>query len=445
MVGSGTKASLALFVAFLGAFYQLYVRDVLALVGIFPNRVVDNIGNEGCEVVKELQACEKISIHQPTGILYLACGTQQTRRLWTPYFDLLNPAGAGSDYIAQYNPTTKQITRMTFVGPPSSSKSFFSKSDSEPFKYSAHGMDVVPSSNNPDELFFYLVNHRAPPPDAGAASKIGADSVVEIFKSVVPGKGKSGESEKLVWVETFKSEHLHTPNDVLGSPDGKSFYWTNDHGRPVSWKRTLEGPLKIHATSVGHCHSESSSPQKCHIAISGLLGSNGITGNGNGTVYVASTTGYVQVLHEELADSAGGKDGKGSEKEGKKKETGGLKKLSMGEKIPTGIGLDNLSMDKDGVVWAGGFPKVLPFLQTFFGSSEALESNIKKSPSIALKVVTNTDRESFFGKRWSVETVFQNDGSLMTSATSVAVDSERGYLYMHGILSPHLLVCKLKK
>jgi arylesterase/paraoxonase len=246
MAGTKTKISLGLLVAFLAAVYQVYVKSILAYTGVYPNRIIENIGNDNCEAVKGLKGCEsafstlqpssllffgsrltnlstisELVIHQPTGIIYLACSDPHDRRLWTPYFDLLDPAGSGSGYVAQYNPSTKKVTKMTFAGLEPKSQ------------YSAHGMDVVPSSVNPDELWFYLINHRAPHPSKGKPSKIGADSVVQIFKSAVPGRGKA--SERLVWIKTFNNKHIHTPNDVVGSPDGKSFYFTNDHSARVGW------------------------------------------------------------------------------------------------------------------------------------------------------------------------------------------------------------------
>lgn len=83
-------------------------------------------------------------------------------------------------------------------------------------------MDVVPSTTNPKELFVYLVNHQ---PFVGQdATKSGANSTIEIFRTKVGGSAMT---------------HLHTvhspsviisPNDIVGLPDGKSFYFTNDAG-----------------------------------------------------------------------------------------------------------------------------------------------------------------------------------------------------------------------
>jgi sugar lactone lactonase YvrE len=86
-------------------------------------------------------------------------------------------------------------------------------------------MDVVPSSSNPSDLFVYLVNHRAPL--GGVLAKdVGADSAIEIFKTTVGAKN-------LTHLKTVESPVIITPNDIVGSPDGKSLYFTNDHGEKV--------------------------------------------------------------------------------------------------------------------------------------------------------------------------------------------------------------------
>ena len=81
-------------------------------------------------------------------------------------------------------------------------------------------MDVVPSSSNPKELFIYLVNHRIPLGDRNA-QQVGADSVIEIFKTSVGGA-------VLTHIKTVEDPIIISPNDVIGSADGKSFYFTND-------------------------------------------------------------------------------------------------------------------------------------------------------------------------------------------------------------------------
>jgi hypothetical protein len=82
-------------------------------------------------------------------------------------------------------------------------------------------MDVVPSTSNPTELYVYAINHRRPV--QGSGKKVGANSVVEIFKTTIGGN-------TLTHLKTVEDPVIDTPNDLVGSSDGKSFYFTNDHG-----------------------------------------------------------------------------------------------------------------------------------------------------------------------------------------------------------------------
>lgn len=125
----------------------------------------------------------------------------------------LNETGASfSDYVASYDPQTSRINRFKVVN---------FKSDRG---LSLHGMDVVPSSNA-SELFVYLVNHRAPL--GGLRAKdVGADSVIEIFKTTLGG-------DTLTHIRTVQDTIILTPNDIVGSSNGRSFYFTNDHGAKI--------------------------------------------------------------------------------------------------------------------------------------------------------------------------------------------------------------------
>lgn len=153
----------------------------------------------------------EIMLHQPTGVIYLACSVPSSRSHWTPAVGRLNETGKSTrDYVATFDPATEKITRLTTAGFDS------------PRGLSLHGMDVVPSSVNPAELFVYLVNHRTP---AGPrkAKDVGADSVIEVFKTSVG-------ASVLTHLRTVADPVIATPNDIAGSADGTSFYFTNDHG-----------------------------------------------------------------------------------------------------------------------------------------------------------------------------------------------------------------------
>jgi hypothetical protein len=128
----------------------------------------------------------------------------------------LNATGrSDNDYVATYNPATSEIKHLKVHNYRS------------PRGLSLHGMDVVPSSSDPTQLYVYLVNHRKPI-GGKDAEEVGADSSIEIFKTTVG-------SETLTHITTVEDQVIITPNDLVGSPDGKSFYFTNDFGSKTSY------------------------------------------------------------------------------------------------------------------------------------------------------------------------------------------------------------------
>ena len=146
-------------------------------------------------------------LHQATGTIYAACSTLAGRLAWMPALHSLNAsARSRDDYVAVHDPRTATTTRLALAG----------LADARGL--SVHGMDVVPSSANPAELFVYLVNHR-PRTDAGAGS---TDPSVEVFRTTLGAR-------VLQHVRTYADAAVvRSPNDVVGAPDGQSFWFTND-------------------------------------------------------------------------------------------------------------------------------------------------------------------------------------------------------------------------
>lgn len=141
--------------------------------------------------------------------------------------DTHNVSTAGAGYIVTYDPSSKKATKLT-------TKGFNSPRGLSPF-----GMDIVPSMQNPDELTIYVINMRPPfvdldpnlPPGireakrdeiASALSKQqGPDPSVEVFRYVLGG-------DSVQHVATWTDENVViSPNDVVGSPDGKGAWFTN--------------------------------------------------------------------------------------------------------------------------------------------------------------------------------------------------------------------------
>jgi arylesterase / paraoxonase len=123
--------------------------------------------------------------------------------------NILNASARVVDYVATYDPATSKVTRLAFSG--------FTGARG----YSSHGMDVVPSATNPNELFVYLINQR-PPREEHRVQELFTDSSVEIFKTTVG-------SSILTHIRTVEDPAVFkSPNDVVGSSDGESFWFTND-------------------------------------------------------------------------------------------------------------------------------------------------------------------------------------------------------------------------
>ncbi|KAF8813942.1 serum paraoxonase/arylesterase [Phlegmacium glaucopus] len=376
-------------IAIAGGFYKIYLQPLLFTFGYSPTRIIEQRGNEDCKNIPELKACEKIVLHQSTGVLYLACSHPHSRSHWLPAAGLLNVTGASNDdYVATYDPATSRVTRLSTPN--------FNNGRG----LSLLGMDVVPSSSDPQELFIYLVNLRIPLGDR-SATQVGADSVIEIFKTTVGGKA-------LTHIKTVEDPIIISPNDVLGSADGKSFHFTNDNGAKVGLMR-YSNLLGVKTSSVGYCHID----HGCKYAITGTHGSNGITSAPNGTVYVSNSIYGGVLFLERQADNT----------------------LVISESVKSDYILDNLAIDADGQLWAAGIPHALAAVAQIFNPS-------RLSPSIAARISINTGPNAFYGEKYKLEKVFEDDGKIMSGATSAAYDSQRKRLFMNGVVS-QLVVCNI--
>ncbi|KAH9007999.1 hypothetical protein EDB85DRAFT_2069107 [Lactarius pseudohatsudake] len=378
----------ALFAILFAVYYQVSLKAILSANGLW--RAIEPVGNTDCKKVETLQACEKIVLHPPSGLLYLACSSPSDRRHWIPALTILKEdKHAFNDYIATYDAKTGSVKRLAFEGFPTSQG------------YSSHGLDVVPSASNSEELYVYAINHRKPV--QGFSKEVGANSVVEIFKTTVGGN-------TLTHVRTVEDPVIDTPNDLVGSPDGKSFYFTNDHGMKLGFTRFLEF-LGLARTSVGYCHVDNG----CKLSVAGLLGSNGIARSQNGTIYVGSAKSGQITTFEEQSDHS----------------------LVLTDVISTDRIVDNLSVDENGALWAAGVPSAMSWIS-------ALNDPAKVAPSSALRVTKNAGENAFFGEKLKVEKVFEDDGTMASGTTSVAHDARRNTLFLSGIYSTHLTVCKTR-
>ncbi|KAH7339447.1 hypothetical protein B0J17DRAFT_655153 [Rhizoctonia solani] len=373
----------------LGIIYQLYLSPVLTRGGW--HRTVETLNTEHCTNFEEFQACEKLVIH-PSGVVYLACALSPESRLaWVPaiqHFNTSHLEGTPSeDYVATYNPQSYEMTKLSIIG------------FTDPRQLNVHGMDVVPDEHNPDMLWVYIVNHRPPLP---GSPKAGADSVIEVFKTRLG-------SSYMEWVRTFAHpEVIVTPNDVVGGPNGKEAWFTNDYPVKQGKKRDLHMYFQLGATWVGYCHAETG----CKVAADKLYTSNGIVRTRNGNIWVGSVIGGYLTVFEQQAD----------------------KTLVQTEVIELGSFVDNLSVAPDGSVIAATFPKADQVLKSF------KDTNVT-SASSAHRISINKGESSYYGEKYKVQKIYEDDGALGSCATTAAVYD--GNIYLHGLLAHRLRVCKI--
>ncbi|KAF8608964.1 serum paraoxonase/arylesterase [Ceratobasidium sp. AG-I] len=378
--------------ALLGILFQAYVSPLIEIGGLL--RRVEPLNTEHCESVEELQACEKLVIHS-SGVVYLACASPWSRTVWMPTLDALNATAllekTSSDYVATYDPKSRTVTKLKVLGL------------TEPRGLNLHGMDVVPDEHDPTLLWIYLVNHRPPLDLSVDASQVGADSVIEIFKSRVG-------ADSMDWVKTVSDPNIIiAPNDVLGGTTGQEFWFTNDNHVKVGLMRKVHAYLSIKSTSVGYCHVNTG----CKIAADELVTSNGIVRAPNGDVWVASSHGGYITVHEQQAD----------------------KTLVPTEVIRFDRPIDNLGLSSDGSIIAATIPKALQFTQ------ESARNTSITSPAGAFKVSVNTGHGSYFGEKYKVEKIYEDDGTLGSAASTAAMYND--ILYLNGLLAHRMLICKI--
>ncbi|KAJ7070140.1 hypothetical protein C8F01DRAFT_1115438 [Mycena amicta] len=382
---------LSILLATLAAGYQLWLQPILTRLGAI-GRVITPLGNTNCITVPELAACEKTVLHQATGLLFLACSSQASRAHWTPAVNQLNASGpdATVDYLATYDPATGKVTKLKL-----------------PMALHTHGMDIVPSEATAQKgvVYVYAVNHRKPP-----AGQKGADSTIEVFTMTV------GDTA-LTHLRTIRDQIVLTPNDVVGSADGRSVFFTNDHASKTGLTRHLS-LLGFESGSVGFCSlpSHPDADPECKIVAPNIHGANGIVrARANDTFFVANSLfGGITVLERQQDNT-----------------------LLKTHTIPTDRALDNLSMDADGVIYAAGIPSI-PAIAAHIANPSLI------APSSVLAVAKNIGPGSFYGDKFTVTKVFEDDGTMTSGTTTVTHDARRGKLFIHGIAAPHLTVCSEK-
>ena len=351
-----------------------------------------NFTSHTCTRIPELEACEDMWLHRDSGLLYLACSDIKGRLAWTPAIDNLDVTGRpNNDYVAILDTKASGpiASRITKVRPVSFSDTL-----------NLHGISVyelpAKSAELKPTLRIFLNNHR-PPIDPVTktvmdAAKVGANSTFELFEATL------GES-RMRHIRTYVGDAIRTPNRPAAvGPD--SFVFTNDHAAKVGPSRLLD--FIMPRSDLGFCDKSG-----CKIAAPGPYPfPNGVIRSSKypNRFYVPSTSDPNIRVFELQADNT----------------------LTLIDVIHIGYPADNLTVDEQDNIYAASFPNVPKLLAKF------KDPYTKVSPTTIVKISKNQAQDKFFGKKWNVEKILEDDGNQMSGATTALWDESNGGLWLGG-------------
>ncbi|KAA1099288.1 hypothetical protein PGT21_001481 [Puccinia graminis f. sp. tritici] len=389
--------------------------------GIF--RTIANLNNGQCTRIDGLEACEDIFVDQPTGLAYLACSRRKDRANWIPAMNVLNHRkleGRSSDYIALLDLKTLDYRPVKLTNLPEPllengihvhGLDLFVDSE-EPEPADSNTAEAEPESIPPRKATIFLTNHRAPRDNDDLQSAGTADSVIEVFDTIVG-------SDEATYRRTIQHDLIVTPNNLVAM-NQNSFYVTNDHRKKKHWTRNLEMLFLDSALdSVVHCSFEES--VHCISAFHGRHQfPNGIAKGPGNTIYMANSLNAHLRLLEIQPDNT----------------------LRLKEEFKVPRIIDNLYVTSAGSVFIAGIPSILKF-QAILGELNK-ENYSLVSPSEVWKFSNKTDiteAESSPSQRLGLERVFADDGQQVSCTTGLAVWDSK--LFMTGIASPYVSVCQV--
>lgn len=403
VVGLGLAGIFAISIGVL----SIWLGPLVTVLGV--GRVVEKLGDAHCDTLPELQACEKMVLHRPSGMLYMSCSTPISRTKWCPTVDNLDTPKPPTDpdgfaIVDTSQPlSSASFKRVTLKGLPIDDPTWRG--------LNLVGLDVVESSIEPNVLWVYVINHRPPLPPKTPKTD-GADSCVEIFRTTVG-------SDEFIHVRTVEdAEHIVTPNDVVGQPDGSGFWVSNDHIARVGSARTMELLTGREGLGITYCTVVGN----CKFAITGIPSLNGI---------VRAPPSKLSMNQELFYGAGHATNAKLFVMERQSDNS-----LVLSDTVNMDYAMDNLSIDEQGSVYVATFPKLYHWRT---GYTKAPETYL--NPSSVHKI--SIDPGAYFGDKYKVEKIFETNGTLISGATSAVWDSKKKTLWIHGVASKNLVACKL--
>lgn len=202
----------------------------------------------------------------------------------------------------------------------------------------------------------------------------------------------------LTYRKSLQDKSLIHPNDLVAI-DAERFYFTNDHGYPRGWRRLAEDYLGLALSNV--VYFDGLNWQEAANQISYANGIN--LDKKRNLLFVASPRYFlINVFHIESDQS-----------------------LTWIENIDCQTGVDNIEFDQNGKLWIGCHPSLLTFSAYAKGKKDI-------SPSEVITI-------EYRGKGdYTVETIFLDDGQLLSAATVASVFGN--WLFLGNVMDDHFIV-----
>ncbi|BGP55902.1 hypothetical protein JCM8202_002691 [Rhodotorula sphaerocarpa] len=379
----------------IAALYAL-VKPRLDRMGV--GRSVSPLNNEDCFAVKGLEACEDAAwVDQESGTAYLVCSDRVSRKHWVPATLHLNATELpeqSTDYIAVFDLASRSHHRLTLKGLPREAQGIW-----------VHGIDLWRSPKDPNHLTIFVNSHR-PPKNRALAPTQGADSVIEIFETLVG-------TDEARHVKTIVHPNVRTPNNIAATGP-RTFYVSNDHRYKQHWSRQFE-IIKATPSDIIYCDA-SGATTNCIVAADNVIYPNGIAKGPGDLIYQASTLEGLVRVWKARPDHT----------------------LEEQDVIKINRHFDNIHVGHDGAMYATALTKILDFKA---GGADAGMSG--QRPPVEVFRITNNTTPLVAGKgpKYLSELVFADDGSTVMGSTTAAPYQDK--LLLTGLYTDEVVVCTI--
>ncbi|KAG0349153.1 hypothetical protein BC939DRAFT_475641 [Gamsiella multidivaricata] len=361
-----------------------FVKDVIIDSGLLLG-TVQPFNTAGCEIVQGLEACEDVHIHYASGLAFTTCGHAESRKGWYPPIGPVNTSAenAFKDKFVVYDIPSGKYNVMELVGLPADVDRVY------------HGLDIYERS--PTELTIFAVNHRR------------TGSVIEVLEYRIGDKA-------VQYKETIQHKLIRTPNDIVALGP-RSFYVSNDHRHSTGIMRGIEEFSRRPWSNVVYY-----SPEKTFVAYEHVVTANGMAANlDRSLIYLSACHGGAMHVLQPNEDHS----------------------LIIQDYIKLDFYNDNPSYDPaTGDVFVAGHVQPLTMVKHLHTKGRSVDG-----PSKIVKMSKNPEANTVSGApKYLVETVLVDDGNLISTSTTAAVDRKRGVMLVGTAFSDRGLVrCPIPK